>query len=215
VRPTKPFEIVTLDDRFACLPAGETVLGAADASRASALEFCTASRFGWGRDDLLAWLNGSYRDVVRLRGDDVFFEDAPLEDLDDSSIARLVSRARARVVDMIEKASTDWRGRGFAREMIDAGFVVGVSDESGGLGYLPQNRLGARLEDRVLALFLADFLTRPRDYESLVLCSTCGEISFAWEEVHSYDCGERGPNSGIVVKRPNFTRLGLGAPRSS
>lgn len=211
MRPTKPFEIVIPDERFVCLPAGETVLGVADASRAAALEFCTASQFGWGCEELTAWLNDSYGGALAMSGEDVCFDTASPDEIDDAPIARLVARARARVVETLESASKDWRACGFAREMIDAGFVIGITDETGGLGYAPRNLPGARLEDRVLALCLADFLTRPRDYESLCVCRGCNEVSFDWEEVHAHDCELRGPASGIVVKRPAaFTRLGLG-----
>jgi hypothetical protein len=211
VRPTKPFEIVTTDERFVILPTGKTVLAVAEAARSAALEFCTGAQFGWGRGDLGAWLGGSYRDALLGSADDAVFDLTADADLDDATIAGLVARARAHVADMVVTAAASWRGRGFAREMIDAGFVVGVTDPTGGLGYAPQNRAGGRLADRVTSLFLADFLTRPRDYESLVRCATCDEISFEWDEVHAYDCGERGPESGIVVKRAQWTRIGLGA----
>jgi hypothetical protein len=69
-----------------------------------------------------------------------------------------------------------------------------------------------RLVDRVASLFIADYLTRPRDYEQLVVCGQCDEVSFKWDEVHEDGCEARGLRSGVVV-RPRVhrsTRKGLG-----
>jgi hypothetical protein len=215
VRPTKPFEIVT-GERFLCLPTAATVLGVVDLARAAALEFCTSARFGWGRGELLGWLNGSYRDVLLATGNDASFVEGADVEIDEVAVTRLVARARSHAADMVEGSASSWSARGFAREMIESGLVVGITDGTGGLGYAPRNCPGSRLVDRVTSLFLADYLTRPRDYESLSICSSCNEISFAWEEAHSHDCETRGPNSGIIVRpRPNFTRIGLGARRAS
>lgn len=213
MRPTAPFEKLGPVDRFVSLEAGRTALDCADAARGAALAFCETAHLGWGAEHLSAWVNGAYRIALSAAHPDPVVQLSELPDFSDESVAREVARARSHAIALVANAAADWRGRGFPREMIDAGFVVGVTDEHGGLGYAPVNRSVTRLGDRIVSLFLADFLTRPRDYESLAVCRGCGEISFEWDEVHAQDCDAVGLRSGVVVRRPNFTRIGLGDRR--
>jgi hypothetical protein len=81
--------------------------------------------------------------------------------------------------------------------MVDDGLVIGVTDFRGALGFVPAACQRMRLVDRVTTLFLADYLTRPRDYEDLVVCPDCTSVSFAWSELHHDGCdGAR--RSGII-----------------
>ena len=215
MRPTKAFENVSATERFQHLD-GAHVHDMADAARAAALAFVSCSRYGWGRKELAAWLVEHYRVAAipapagratwRRPAVDTALDRA----VDDTDVAALVARARRHASDLVSTAWSTWRTQGFAREMLDSGFVVGVTDADGGLGYAAVHREGMRLVDRVVSLFLADFLTRPNDYESLLVCEDCSEVSFAGEEVHEEGCSARGPVSGIIVRKPNFTRLGLG-----
>jgi hypothetical protein len=214
VRPTQGFETVAAQDRFVRLEKGVHVLDVADAAREAALAFVSMSGGGWGRRELASWLVESYepatvvpragakRSAVNASGDGI--------DLREDEIVRVVARARRHALDLVATASTSWRGEGFAREMVDAGLVVGVSDELGALGYAPVRRPGMRLADRVVSLFLADFLSRPADYDAMRICRSCSMASFDDCDVHEEGCEDRGPVSAIIVKRHRFTRLGLG-----
>ena len=93
--------------------------------------------------------------------------------------------------------------------MVDAGLVMGVSDDQGGLGYAPVHRMRMRLVDRLVSLFIADFLTRPGDYDSLLVCASCDEVSFAWDEVHEDGCEARVHHSGMVVRPRRSTWPGV------
>lgn len=218
MRPTRAFERVTVAERFTHLAAGRQVLAVADESRAAALGFVSSARYGWGKRELATWLVEHYAAAMTRpcdRGVDRWRDGGAASErfVEDADVARIVARARRHAIERVTTAWSTWRSQGFAREMIDAGYVVGVTDSTDALGYAAVDRPAMRLADRVLSLFLADFLTRPNDYESLVVCESCSEVSFRWDEIHEEGCSDRGPASGIIVKRPRFTRLGLGTGR--
>ena len=190
------------------------MLDVADKARAAAMEFVAGAKWGWGRRQLASWLLEHYEPVIlavptkpRSR---VSRRGAELAaGITDASITRLVARTRRRILELVTNAQHAWTGAGFAREMIDSGFVVGVSDDGGGIGYVAAHAPDMRLVDRVTSLFLADFLTRPRDYDGILLCPACDELSFRWEEVHEEGCDAR-MRSGVVVKpRGRPTRPGI------
>jgi hypothetical protein len=79
--------------------------------------------------------------------------------------------------------------------MIDEGFVVGVVDESSAIGYAPLDAFDMRLVDRVRSLFVADFLTRPADYDRFSVCESCGAATFDAVESHEGICGGRATRS--------------------
>lgn len=215
MRPTKSYQKVHEGGRFRLLPRGTSVLDLADKARAAAFVFVSGARYGWARRELATWLVHDYQPAA-LRPSAVRRTTASAGagagagDLRDLAVTRLVSAARRHVVEMLATAMTSWSGASFARDMVDSGLVIGVSDEAGGIGYAAVDRARMRLVDRVASLFIADFLTRPRDYEAIVVCSVCDEVSFKWDEVHEDGCEARGPRSGVVVKRPRrSTRKGL------
>lgn len=211
MRPTKSYQRVHEGGRFRLLPRGTSALDLADKARAAAFVFVSGARYGWARRELATWLVHDYRPATLRPGSGTRATGAAsTDDLRDAAVTRLVSAARRHVVEMLATAMTSWNGTSFAREMVDSGLVIGVSDEVGGIGYAAVDRARMRLVDRVASLFIADFLTRPRDYEALVVCSTCDEVSFKWDEVHEDGCEARGPRSGVVVKRARrSTRKGI------
>jgi hypothetical protein len=212
VRPTHGFETIATQDRFVRLENGVHVLDLADAARLAALSFLTNSGLGWGRRELATWLVEAYEPatVTPRTASARIGVNANANNLDEGEVVRVVARARRHALDLVASASTSWRGEGFARDMVDAGLVVGILDDLGSLGYAAVRRPGMRLADRVVSLFLADFLTRPGDYDSLRICPSCSMASLDDCDVHEEGCEDRGPVSAIIVKRPRFTRLGLG-----
>ncbi len=211
MRPTKSYQRVHEGGRFRLLSRGTSVLDLADKARAAGFVFVSGARYGWARRELATWLVHDYTPAtLRPPGTRRTNVDTTSTDVRDTSVTRLVSAARRHVVEMVAGAMTSWNGASFAREMVDSGLVIGVSDDAGGIGYAAVDRARMRLVDRVASLFIADYLTRPRDYEAIVVCPTCDEVSFTWDEVHEDGCESRGPRSGVVVKRPRRpTRRGI------
>jgi len=205
MRPTKAYAgRAKSDPRFRSLPEGTTVLDVADRARAAGFMYVSASRWGWGRRDLANWLVHDYRPAV-LDASVRLGSEASSARTDEARATKLVASARRRVVEMLGDAVAAWKGSDFARESIDNGLVIGVSDNVGSIGYAPLHQGRMRLVDRVASLFIADYLTRPRDYEQLVVCGQCDEVSFKWDEVHEDGCEARGPGSGVIV-RPRVRR---------
>lgn len=211
MRPTKGYATAPNDPRFRLLPRGMNVLDAADRARAAGFVFVSSSRWGWGKRDLANWLVHDYRPAV-LSASQRPRTEASAASADESSATKLVASARRRVVEMLGEATTAWAGADFASESVENGFVIGVSDEAGCIGYAPVHEGRMRLVDRVASLFIADFLTRPRDYEQLVVCGSCDEVSFKWDEIHEDGCEARGPRSGVVLRARyrRSTQKGMG-----
>ena len=59
-------------------------------------------------------------------------------------------------------APKTWAEASFARTMVEGMLVVGVHGANGGIGYAPVRYPEMRLVDRVVSLFVADHLTRPK-----------------------------------------------------
>jgi hypothetical protein len=211
MRPTKGYATAPNDDRFRLLPRGTNVLDIADRARSAGFVFVSSSRWGWGKRDLANWLVHDYRPAV-LAAPARPRTEANGSSADEASTTKLAISARRRVVEMLGEATTAWAGTDFASESIESGLVLGISDDAGGIGYAPVHQGRMRLVDRVASLFIADYLTRPRDYEQLVVCASCDEVSFKWDEVHEDGCEARGPRSGLVLK-PRYrhpTHKGVG-----
>lgn len=208
MRPTKAYHKADQGERFRLLPYPTTVLDLADKARAAGFVFVSGARYGWARRELATWLVHDYGSAALLPTTSRrTTSDRGAGELRDATVTRLVSAARRHVVEMLGTAMTSWNGASFARDMVDGGLVIGVSDGTGGIGYAPIDRARMRLVDRVASLFIADYLTRPRDYESIVVCPVCDEVSFKWDEVHEDGCEARGPRSGMVVKRPHRSTI--------
>jgi hypothetical protein len=82
--------------------------------------------------------------------------------------------------------------------MVEGMLVVGVHDTTGAIGYAPVRYAEMRLVDRVVSLFVADYLTRPNDYRRLVTCEECGDLAFDGLPRHAAWCQEPPRRSDIV-----------------
>jgi hypothetical protein len=189
--PTKSFIAPRVESRCIALEAGVTVQDIAEAARSAALGFAWGADHGWGRRELARWLVGPYAHSVAVShvarsGVRRAFTERPLAE---DTVKHLLRRSHAYLLDGLRSASTWRRDAAFAREMIDEGFVVGVVDESSAIGYAPLDAFDMRLVDRVRSLFVADFLTRPADYDDFAVCDTCGAATFDGIEAHASLCG--------------------------
>lgn len=116
----------------------------------------------------------------------------------EEAVAALLLRSHAYLLDGLRNATAWRRDAAFAREMIDEGFVVGVTDAAGAIGYAPLDAFDMRLVDRVRSLFVADFLTRPEDFASFSVCDHCGGATFDGAVSHGAACDGRG---AVVLRR--------------
>jgi hypothetical protein len=125
------------------------------------------------------------------------------------AVERILLNTRERILEMLATNPRTWESSsGVARAAVDSGLVVGVHDGIGGIGYSPLDAPGMRMFDRVASLFIADYLTRPRDYDSLSICADCGEVSFAWATGNHRYCEALPVESG-VVRRATAPGVGI------
>lgn len=195
MKPTKSFITPRVETRCVALDAGMTVKDVADACRSAALGFAWGADRGWTKRELARWLVGPYaRAVAPSVAVRSGMRRAPVarRPIEDETIAALLHRAHAYLLDGLRAAASWRRDAAFAREMIDEGFVVGVVDASSAIGYAPVDASDMRLVDRVRSLFVADFLTRPEDYARFVVCDTCGGATFDGAVSHGAACEGRG-----------------------
>jgi hypothetical protein len=161
----------------------------AEACRSAALTFLDGARAGWEKQDLADWLVGPYRRLTLLR---YSVAELAWADVLDSRDAPLSSRplTHERVQDMIERTRVEVTGRleGFAQtkdvalfvlDARDGGSVIRCADADGREGFLPADRPGMKLADRVLSLLATDYLLRREDYEQLcTVCWRCETVTF-------------------------------------
>lgn len=133
----------------------------------------------------------------------------------------MLARSHAHVIAIL-RACSSWRDDGgFARRMIEGGFVVGVMDAEYAIGYAPVATPNMRLVDRVTSLFVADFLTRPADYARFRICDACSALMFDGGVEHHEVCLAPSRDSGVRIPaaaaaRPSVEReerktlIGLG-----
>jgi len=142
------------------LAPGTVVLDVADACRDALEEFLALDPND--KHALSRWLVGTYRKATsfgprRLEVGVASHAVSPL------SIAEIVKHAQDEITAAIDAAAEPGAERLLARipDVVD---VIPVHDAYGGRGFAPQDVPHARLATRVLALLLADYLTRPDDY---------------------------------------------------
>lgn len=186
--PTKSFSTLPPDAQLVAVPSGARVKDVADACRSAALAFAWNARL-WTKRDLAMWLVGPYaRAACPGRADAPPASRTRAQAIDEATISEIVDGAHTSVLDALRRAWS-WRyDAGFARDLVDAGLVVGVVDEEGSSGYAPVDAPDLRLVDRVRSLFFADYLTRPYDWTSFAVCAGCGAATFD-HATHERECG--------------------------
>ena len=142
------------------LPPGTVVLDVAEASRTALEDFLALDPTD--KNALSQWLIGSYRSATQF-APRRFQSGVTAHVVSPSSLAEIVRHAQEETLVAIDAASEPGAERLIARmpETVD---VVPVHDAYGGRGFAAQDASHARLATRVLALLLADYLTRPDDY---------------------------------------------------
>jgi hypothetical protein len=194
----------TNDARFCALLPGVRVPEVADACRSAALAFAGSARDGWGRRELARWLVGPYAHAVAatrpLRASGTR-RAVTQRSLDEETIEELLVRSRTELIVMLRSVWSWTHDPAFVRARIDEGLIAGVIDETSELGFAPLDRTGMRLVDRVRALFVADYLTRPADYAAFALCEDCDGATFDGGLYH-VDCTRPRPRRRLRHRAP-------------
>jgi hypothetical protein len=215
--PTLSFEKPTVEERFRVLPTGVSARAVVDAARTAGLSFVVGSAFGWGSAQLRSWLVLDYEPAVAwTRVADGRAPHDPIADLDEVAVAALVDNTRERMMRMLLTARVNWKPATFARDMIDARLAVAVYARDGEEAYAPAVHADMRLIDRVMSLFVSDYLSRPSDYDRIVSCDACAEVAIGTAPRHHCWCAEPPAQSGIVERSRapryggRFTLRGVG-----
>jgi hypothetical protein len=199
MKPMSPLLVRTPsgESRRVCsLLPGIRVHDVAEACRNAALGFALNAQQGWGRPELARWLVGPYAEAVaatrslRVSGTRAAVVHRPVEE---DTIQELLGTTRTEVLELLRAAPTWTHDGASVRASLDEGLVAGIVDEASDLGFAPLDSGRMRLAARVRSLFIADYLTRPRDYESFTICTHCDTATFD-AEAHRAECTH--PQSG-------------------
>jgi hypothetical protein len=94
------------------------------------------------------------------------------------AVDELLSDAHVHVVTALENVAISRTKLAFARHFVTNNTVKQVVDQARTIGWIPVDAPRMHLAHRVLALFAADALTRPEDYETLAVCHQCEHVRF-------------------------------------
>jgi hypothetical protein len=193
IKPTPPLLVRTAsgESRRVCsLLPGIRIGDVADACRSAALAFGLSTHLGWGRTDLARWLVGPYAEAVaatrslRVSGTRAAVVHRPVEE---DTIQELLATARAEILEVLRGVPSWTHDGASVRTLLGEGLVAGIVDETSNLGFAPLDSGRMRLAARVRSLFVADYLTRPKDYGSFVICDRCETATFD-AEAHRAEC---------------------------
>jgi hypothetical protein len=200
--------------RFRTLTSGVAVHDVVDQCREAVLDLLAGVASGWHQVELDRWLDASYRSVTTHLGE--------------TSRSRTRLSANHRSSELLVEASL-LDASDVVREMlascssgpqplfvvnaVECGFVAGVRDRNGALGYLPVDVGEMDLVDRLSSLIAADYLTRPNDYRSLVICADCGGISFDCASCKQ-GVGQVACESGVVRREEGPSSYAIFPPRA-
>ncbi len=145
-----------LQRRTIALPSGVSLAYVCDASRRAVSDFVTLSP---SRASLEQWLQGRYREATRFGPRRTVALAAP----ESQGVVAIVEGAQREVRNVVRMALTT-SGDELARKLPSVVHILPATDSSGARGFIPVDAEGGRLADRVLALVLADYLTRPKDF---------------------------------------------------
>lgn len=113
----------------------------------------------WGKAELAMWLLGPYSQVVQDMHEAPQSARPSLRQLEAEEVERLIDGAHAEVREALARLEDAETASDVAFAMITAGFVAPTVDRDGTDGWAPTTA-ARRLADRVLSLFVADFMTR-------------------------------------------------------
>jgi hypothetical protein len=148
------------------LNVGVSVMDVADASREAVERFLALAPT---RADLVGWLRGVYRRATAFVPQSLRSLSMQEQGLGDEEVADVVHHAQCAARQAIAAAVCPG-AEGIARSLPEVLHLAEVGDLYGGSGFAAVDSAGACLADRVLALIVAEYLTRPDEFiDSAVL----------------------------------------------
>lgn len=152
----------------------------ADACRSALLGFLRGVSVGWGKRKLAHWLAHVYAPIAMIAPKaGSLGKGPPAAAVDARQVEELLLESREALVDFMLSLSDAARGRAFAEGMAESGLVAEVLDADDKPFWVPLDRPGMSLVDRLLSLVAADYLARPGDYEKkLAVCNRCDAVLF-------------------------------------
>ena len=191
--------------RFRPLPGGTSVHDVADRCRTAVIDFLRGVSCGWSAIDLELWLGAPYGSASCSLGRVGGLSRTTFTLSRGGSRAVIEAsllEAEGIVRELLASCSEGDETPRFVSECIERGFVSGVTDRNGAIGYVPVDAGEMCLVDRLASLIAADFLTRRADYRTLTLCGECGTISF--ESACNHGDEQHVPyESGVVSRVPS------------
>jgi hypothetical protein len=159
---------------------GASRLDAAERCRRAALAFTNGAEV-WTKAELAAWLVGPYREATRAGTVPPPSKSSPPpagRKVEPAAVDELLADAHVRVLTVLENVAISRTKTSFARRLLEEHAVQRITEGGQTVGWVPIDAPRMRLAYRVLALFAADALTRPGDYESLTVCHRCERVRF-------------------------------------
>ncbi len=118
--------------------------------------------------------------------------------VDEADLREVVLDSSRRISSLLEWCRANGRPSA-ADELVARGLVERVTDETGSIGYAPTCRPRMPLRERLLALVLADFLTRPSEFVAALYREADGTARIEAPP----------PRSAIVAKKHDTMPWGL------
>lgn len=148
-----------LQKRSIALPQAIMLVHVVDAARLATRGFLALSPTKAALSD---WLHGPYREATRFGPRRLVTPPVASADMRDT--AAIVASAQDEVRESIRTALRTAKTEDLVRRLPPVVHIVPAHDVTGACGFIPIDAQGGRLADRVTALVLADYLTRPRDF---------------------------------------------------
>jgi hypothetical protein len=167
----------------------ESAPATARACREAGIAFVRGTTSGWGRSDLASWLVCHYAPSVIPCGDAGPRRACGITVVDEPTIERVVLEARAKVLRTLSELTVRDRATTLARTFIARGDVLAVRDSTGGVAHAPVDRPRMALADRVVSLFVADWLNDRLSYRVVKHCGECGDVAIGGALAHDASCG--------------------------
>lgn len=209
-------ETASPPNRFRLVHDVPNALRVASNCRAAGVAFVRGTTSGWGRSDLARWLVSHYAPAVIACGDVGPRRASGITVVDEPTIERIVLEARARVLRTLSGLTVKDRSTMLARMFIARGDVLAVRDGLGFVAHAPVDRARMPLADRVVSLFVADWLNDRVAYRVVHHCGECGEVAIGEEVVHGETCAARDGRHTItmsVTASGSFRRFTFTEPR--
>lgn len=181
------------------------------ATRGAAVAFVAGTASGWGRFELAKWLLCHYAPCA-IRARTLRAAEAPTTSgrppVDEATIEALVRDARSRALRVLADLTLRDRASALGRAALARGHVVAVTDDDGRLAHVAVDRPRMRLESRVVAVLVADWLNHQSGYGVIRHCGECGGISFGAPIPHDRECTAE-PGRHLVAESGTFRRASL------